>query len=141
MKKILILLLYVVAIQFASTSCSDDCACPNYGVQSESFYYTIYKNQWELDEPYHWFRRLVVPEVTIPAIDRGAVLVYFKNGLNTWVLLPYSTTLTNSIGQVYNEEIWSGFALGTIDIDYVYTNSLDPTPPDKLELKVVVMRY
>ena len=42
--------------------------------------------------------------------------------------------------ELYNEEIWFGYALGTIDIDYVYTNSLDPTPTD-LNLKVVVINY
>jgi len=141
MKKLIILLLFISVFQLTNSSCSDSCTCPNPGVHSESFYYTIYKNQWELAEPYHWFNRLIVPEITVPAINKGSVLVYFKNSINTWVLLPYSTTLVNNIGQTYTEEIWSGFALGTVDIDYVYTNSLDPTPPDKLELKIVVMRY
>ena len=128
----------VFTILFSSCTYNENCVCPT-SPKIYSYYYTIHKNDWQSAERFHWFKRLDVPEITIPVIEKGSVLVYYKTSINTWVLLPYSTTLSNSDGIIYNEEIWSGFALGTVDIDYVYTNPQDPTPPNKLELKVVVI--
>lgn len=142
MKKIYLLGLIIISL-FTFNSCGDTYYTtvePSPKMTSESFYFNINKNDWIKTEDYHWYLRINVPSITISTIDNGAVLVYYKNNVNTWVLLPYTTTFVNQRNELYNEEIWFGYALGTIDIDYVYTNSLDPTPTD-LNLKVVVINY
>ncbi len=144
-KKYFILYLFIILslslIFNGCCDCNDNTINPTQKIISESFYYTINQQQWIEVEKYHWYTRISVPSITISTIDNGAVLVYYKNNVNTWVLLPYTTTLVNKNNDVYNEEIWSGFALGTVDIDYVYTNPLDPTPVNKLQLKIVVLNY
>jgi hypothetical protein len=101
---------------------------------------TIYRSEWTQVEAGHWYKRLSLSYINKSVIDYGAVFVYYRNADNNWVMLPYSTTLYNTNGLQFSEEIWSGYALGTLDIDYVYTDPLDMTPPTTLELKIVVMR-
>ena len=109
-------------------------------IHSDTYYRTVHRHQWEPAERLgQWFIRLNVPNITRTVIDNGAVLVYFKNSLNNWVALPYSTTVY-TLGQQFTEEIWAGYALGTVDIDYIYTNPADMTPPPTLELRILVIR-
>jgi len=107
---------------------------------SDTYQLTIYRNQWDTEEAGHWFKRFNIPNITKDVIDNGLVLVYYKNSLNNWVQLPYSTTLYNAYGTQFAEEMWFGYALRTLDIDYVYTNPLDMSPPQVLELKVILLR-
>ncbi len=138
-KQKLFLLLTSISLLFLINSCEvDNCTCPTNN-RMYSYFYKIYKNDWTDVEPFHWYSRINVPRITMATIDEGAVMVYYKNSVNTWVSLPYSTTLVNEAGTIYNEEVWSGFALGTVDIDYVYSNPLDATPPDIFEIKVVII--
>ncbi|MDR0927050.1 MAG: hypothetical protein LBO69_04710 [Ignavibacteria bacterium] len=139
--KISIALVAIFAL-LTITSCDSDNNSVNNPVQySNTYFYTIYKNEWSFVENGHWYRRLNIPAITRNVIDYGVVLVYLKDeATNNWVLLPYSTTLYNAMNQIFTEEIWAGYALGTLDIDYVYTNSLDMTPRNFMEIKVVVMR-
>jgi hypothetical protein len=108
---------------------------------TNTYFYTIYQNDWSLDsdDPYgHWFYRMNVNAITKDIIDMGFVLVYYRNDYNNWVQLPFSTTLYNKDGVLFTEEMWFGYALGTLDLDYVYTNPLELTPRNYLDIKVVV---
>ena len=107
---------------------------------SETYDITIRSHQWDLVEPGYWVRRLYMPNLTKSVIDYGAVIVYYKNSVNNWVMTPYQSVLYNVLGQQFAEEIWFGYSLQTLDIEYVYTNPLDMTPPDRLELKVVFLK-
>jgi len=104
-------------------------------------HFTIWNFDWQPVEWGHWFCRINMPEITMGVLNFGTVLVHFRDHNNNWVLLPYSTTLQNQFGQTFTEEIWSGFALGTIDIDCVRTNPFNLTPISPLEIRVTVMRF
>ena len=106
---------------------------------SDTYYITIYRNQWETEELGHWFVRYNIPNLTPAVVDNGVVLVHYRNSVNNWVLLPYSKWY-NQYGLQFVEEIWFGYAVGTLDIDYRYTNPLDISPPPVLELKVILVR-
>ena len=106
---------------------------------SDTYSITIYRHQWDFEEIGHWFIRYNIPNLTPSVIDNGAVLVYYKNSVNNWVLLPYSKQY-NQYGYQFIEEIWFGYAVGTLDIDYRYTNPFDMTPPQVLELKIILVR-
>ena len=110
---------------------------------SETYNRTIFRHQWtSAGEQGHWYVRLNVPNIDRAVIDNGVVIVYYKNYItNNWIQIPYSTTLYNQYDQQFSEEIWFGYALGTLDIDYVYTNPLDMTPPETFELKIILLRF
>ncbi|MCL2039581.1 MAG: hypothetical protein FWG85_04030 [Bacteroidetes bacterium] len=108
---------------------------------SDTYRLSIWRNDWQSDgEAGHWFKRFSIPNITKDIVDNGLVLVYYKNSLNNWIQLPYSTTLYNNYGIQFAEEMWFGYAIGTLDIDYVYTNPADMTPPQLLEIKVILLR-
>jgi hypothetical protein len=142
MKK-LVFVFFVALVSILLTNCGDNY---NYDPNSSSTiidtkYYTIYRNEWTpADDFGHYFIQLRNREIDINALENGAVLVYYQTEIDTWVLLPYSTTFWNKDGDLFTEEIWFGAALGTIDIDYVYNDLLDPTPRPELEIKVVVIK-
>jgi hypothetical protein len=136
----LLLLAFMLFVLLFNAGCSYNESPNSPDYYSNSYFYVINKNDWEsTSEAGHWFKRIDVSGITKSVIDYGTVFVYYRNSLNNWVLLPYSTTLYNSNGQQFAEEIWAGYALGTLDIDYVYTNPLDMTPPSELTLKIVIL--
>ena len=132
-------LIFVLAIN--SCSYHEAPHNPVGSVQSTVRHFTIWHFDWEMVEWGHWFCRLNVPDITMGVLNHGAVLVYYRDEHNNWVLLPYSTTLTNQFGQVFQQEIWAGFAFGTIDIDFVRTNPLNLTPISPLNIRVVILRF
>ncbi len=139
------LLIILIAMTFSLTSCIDYQESPVDNAEDTSvisFYYTIYPNQWvPTNEPAHWYTKLNVPEITEDVLDYGAVLVYTKNNLNSWVLLPFSSTFNAENNNTYTEEIWAGHYWKGIDIDYKYTNKMNPTVPGSpLSLRVVIIR-
>ena len=139
--KLLRLALFSVMLSFIS--CTYHESNPNNSeVYSNSYSYTIYVNDWipvEFD-PGHWYYSINIPAITSYIVNNGAVLVYYRNNDNNWVLLPYSTTFYNQYNEPYTEEIWSGFSRGRLDIDYVYTNKLDLNPR-RLDIKVLIIGF
>ena len=147
-RKILLLLPITIFVLSVNSCTSNDCTMKHIdAVQTTVRHFTIYHNDWALAiydgvwDYGHWYCRLNIPAITIDVLNYGAVLVYYRDNLNNWVLLPYSTTWYNANGQLFTEEIWSGFALGTLDIDCVRTNPLNLTPISPLNIKVVIMRF
>jgi len=142
-KKITKIVLLIIVVSLFNISCTYNDSPTYSSTYSDTYYITIHWNEWEevvKGKPGHWFKRLNVPNIDREIIDNGLVLVYFKNyEFNNWIQMPYSTTMYNSFNQQFSEEIWFGYALRTLDIDYVYTNPMDMTPRD-LELKIVVVR-
>ena len=107
---------------------------------TETYFRTILISEWQKVEDGHWFVRLNIPNIKLPVVNNGTVLVYFKDNNKNWVALPYSTIFYNlQYNQQFTEEIWAGYALGTLDIDYVYTNPSDMTPRN-LELKILLLK-
>ena len=119
----IVLLALLLPITLFCVSCTYN-ESPTYSTTySDTYKLTIYRSDWQSDgEAGHWFKRFTIQNITRDVIDNGLVLVYYKNSLNNWIQLPYSTTLYNGYGVQFAEEIWFGYALGTLDIDYVYTN-------------------
>jgi hypothetical protein len=137
----IILLIAIIAIALSNISCTYNESPTRSTEWSDNYSRIIYKSEWGNVAPGHWFIRLNIPNITYNVLNYGAVLVYYKNiQTNNWIQLPYSTTLYNVLNQQFSEEIWFGYAFGTLDIDYVYTNPLDMTPPDLLELKIILVR-
>ena len=141
--KLIFSILLVVMIALSNISCTYNESPIYSSTNSDTYYKTIQWHEWEMVVPSkagHWYKRLYISNITQSVINSGIVLVYYKNyETNNWILLPYSTTLYNGLNQQFAEEIWFGYALGTLDIDYVYTNPLDMTPTT-IEFKIVVVR-
>lgn len=142
MRKIVFILAITVMSIFA-TSCidlDDNTITPAGGIVPYTYNFTITPSQWEYSgEKNHWFTRLSVPHINEDVIDYGAVLVYFKNRYNSWVLLPFTTSFKDD-STSYNEEIWSSYFLWGVDIDYKYTHPNNATPPSTMNIKVVVLK-
>ena len=140
LSKKLFFLVYVLVFAISFQGCYVEGGSEHYvELETYSEYFTIYKNSWiPTSEVGHWYYSINMSSITSAVVDRGAVFVYYRNNDNNWVLLPYSTTFYYN-GIQYSEEIWSGFARGRVDIDYVYTHPMDISPRD-LYLKIVVFR-
>lgn len=141
MKKqnLIILVLCITALSALLTSCDSDAPLEYTDVYSQTYFKTIQVSEWQIVEYGHWYKRINISTITTEICDYGMVLVYYKNSYNNWVPLPYSTTMYNANGELYTEEIWCGYALGTVDIDYVYNNPLDVSPRN-LDIKIVVLK-
>jgi hypothetical protein len=145
------LLPLILIIATAVSSCVDN---DNINASGSGAYYmstefiTITQNDWikatdnlgNWDNG-HWYCRIDVPAITQDVISSGAVLVYYEDNNGNWVLLPYATTLYNSKENLFTEEIWSGYSLGIVDIDFVRTNELNLTPVDILNIKITILQY
>ena len=138
----LTILAFSLFVSLFSASCTYN-ESPVYSTEdSDTYNCVIYKYEWTPLEDGHWTKRLNIPNINRSIMDNGLVLVYYKyhyDGGWNWVQIPYSTTLYVN-GYQYAEEIWAGYSLGAVDIDYVYTNPLDMTPPNMLELKIIIVK-
>jgi hypothetical protein len=133
-------LLFAIVIALSNASCTYNDS-GHTTIHSDTYIKIINYDEWRFVENGHWYIRIQMPNISKSVIDNGAVLVYFKDyTTNNWILLPYSTTFYNEYNQQFSEEIWFGYALGTLDIDYVYTNPNNMTPRQFLELKIVVIK-
>lgn len=136
-------LLSIFALLALSSSCVDSnetTVNPN-GVVPYIYNFEVSHISWESsDSRNHWFTRLNVPHINEDVIDYGAVLVYFKNRYNSWVLLPFSTTHQTKDSVNFTEEIWSSYFLNGVDIDYKYNHPNNATPPISMTFKVVVLK-
>ncbi len=140
MRKIALIII-ISMIALACFGCADECYCPP-SVYTQNFYETLFPDNWLIDEhdlEGHWFCELKFPEINNDVLASGAVLVYYLDEYKNWVLLPYTTEYVNTAGIPYHVELWSGYRLGYLDIDYINFNNTNP--PTKLELKITIIRY
>lgn len=141
MKKSAYLLLLIVPFLLSSCVNVEDNGTEPNGIVPYVYNFTIKQTDWQTtNEKNHWFTRLDVPHINEDVIDYGAVLVYSKNQYNSWILMPFTTTIRTSDTTSYTEEIWSSYFLNGVDVDYKYTIAGNSTPPPAIEIKVVVLK-
>ena len=144
MKSKFVYTVILAVILLFSNSCSyrgDGPTAPS-GAYITTTYYTIYRNEWQpMPNNYgHYVIRVRNIYINSNVLNNAAILAYSKFNNNTWTPLPYSTTSWNQLGDIYTEEIWCSFGFDIVDIHYIYNNPLDPTPPNVLEIKVVIIQ-
>jgi len=138
----LVLLILILFVSLLNLTCTYN-ESPVYSTTySDTYNHTIRWNEWEKIVDGHFFKRLYIKNITSTVIDNGVIFVYYRyNPNDNWIPLPYSTTYYKG-NQQFAEEIWYeyGSTLGTLDINYIYTEPYNMIPPDFLYLKIILVR-
>ena len=157
MKAMRILLLATAALAFLSlSSCGKEYYIKDDGVQMEHIDYTVYSNDWEIQELDNGGRLLSVllnvPQITKDVVNYGSVTVsrrlFDDNGNTFWTPLPAvraeSVDLGMSTEILYSTYLDYEWTTGKV---YVYFTATDfYVDPDKatwpdMDLRVTIFQY
>lgn len=138
--------LLVVLAALTVTGCGDDIAGPGYRPTVRAFHVTF-----SFDDATYTAtvasERFRIPEITPSVVDRGAVLLYFRDQ-GTWTALPYTLGIeskdmavvdyTFTIGYAYEDALLEVFVEASTDDDVAWEELLSLLPT-QYQMKVVIV--
>ena len=139
-------MLLVVLMGMIVTGCDDDIAAPEYRATVRALQVTFSFNDatYTATVASEKFR---IPEITPSVVDRGAVLLYFRDQ-GTWTALPYTLGIesknlaavdyTFTIGYAYDDALLEVFVEASTD-DNVAWEELLSLLPAQYQMKAVIV--